>query len=442
MKKCRYFLFSTLLILSLTAFYSCDTASNVEDPDTHYFVKYYGGDGNQYGVDMLTLGDGSFLLLGKYSVSDFEVYVYLVRVDAEGEIIWEKRYGVGDVTSNAKDLERSGDGNFIVLSDETPIAGYTSLKLRKISPDGVMLDSVHFGTKIDQGTSTHDIGRSVTSLNDGGFIVSGTTQLTEQWSSTSPGLDPGDTFNYRFDSNLNLMGNEWSPVIHGFGAIEGSQLDVAVKILPTGSTSGDMFYVFGYTNSNLDNTNPNKRLGLFYFARDAQGGLGTAYYPGNIVNVDDTEINYVQGVPPEMGTGFITVGTSRNNVGVSNIFFARFRSQLSYVPNDASLYITISSQPNTRGVSGAVSLTGELGYLILGNEVRSTTALNIWLAKIDQSGRVLWSTTLGSEAKDDSGAAVAELPDGKIVVLGTMGLADDQFKMALFKMNPRGQLLK
>jgi hypothetical protein len=55
---------------------------------------------------------------------------------------------------------------------------------------------------------------------------------------------------------------------------------------------------------------------------------------------------------------------------------------------------------------------------------------------------VLWSTTLGSEDEDDTAAAVAELPDGKIVILGTMGLTDNQFKMAFIKVNRTGQFLK
>ena len=106
------------------------------------------------------------------------------------------------------------------------------------------------------------------------------------------------------------------------------------------------------------------------------------------------------------------------------------------------MYTTLPLQRNIGGVAAATSIAGPFGYLVLGNEVRSTGATNLWLSKIDQSGAVLWSTTFGSELEDDSGAAVAELPDGKIVVLGTMGLADNQSKMALIKMNPQGELLK
>src|SRR5687767_4118459 len=101
-------------------FSACDTESNTEDPDLNYFVKYYGSDGDQYGVDMALLTDGSMLLLGNYAQSDFDQDIYLVRVDERGDILWESRIG-GDPAANniweAKDIEPTNDGNFIVLAD-------------------------------------------------------------------------------------------------------------------------------------------------------------------------------------------------------------------------------------------------------------------------------------------------------------------------------------
>ena len=115
--------------------------------------------------------------------------------------------------------------------------------------------------------------------------------------------------------------------------------------------------------------------------------------------------------PIELGGGYLVIGTSTDALGVSEIFVARMRPTLTFSSqeNDAPLYRTLSYGRNIRGVSAAPSLTGEFGYLIIGNEVRST-GTNIWLSKINQNGNVLWSTTLGSEAENDYGAAVAQLP--------------------------------
>lgn len=443
MRKCfqysGYYFLAT--IISMLFFSACDTASNIDDPDLDYFVKYYGGDGNQYGVDMVALQDGTFLLLGNYSTSAFNTDVYIVRVSAEGDLLWESR--IGDPNNsldvwNSKDIEPTSDGNFLILTDykkkSSEATSYGDLKLIKISPNGTVLDSVSFGTP------ANDFGRSITPLPDGGFIVSGTTEFTATFNlANEPDPDLGDIFNYRVDANLVLLeSNAWSPREHGYG----SNLDVAVKAVE--SQTG--YYVFGYTNSTLaGDLNPNERLGLFYFGRDALGSLGKVWYPGNIINVNDTEINSVQPVNAAMGGGFLIIGTSINNVGVSEMFVARMRLSLTFqdpLSGDATFYNTIPLGRNIRGVSAATSTIGEQGFLLLGNEVRSTGALNFWLTKIDQSGKVLWSTTFGSEAEDDMAAAVTELPDGKVVMLGTMGLADNQFKMALIKLNRKGQLLK
>ena len=432
-KRGQHFSNSMMWILLSVLMLTCDTASNTEDPDLNYFIKYYGTDGNQYGVDMLSLTDGTFLLLGNHAATATESDVYLIRVNAEGDVIWERTFSSG--ISIARDLEPASDGNFIVLADfQVAFNAPTDIKLLKISPDGALLDSVYFGIDV-----ANDFSRTVTRLNDGGFIVSGTTENTATF--TSPDPDLGDFFNYRFDSNLNqLSENAWSPISPGFGG----KLDVAVKAIEIAADTGFNYYVFGHSNIELTDKNANKKLGLFYFLRDGDGGESSNFYPGNVSPLNDTRIAYVAEVPPQLGQGMIVIGSSQSDVGISEIFLARMRKPLTFqnLQNDAILYTTIPLGKNIRGVSAAGSVIGQSGYLILGNEVRSTGATNMWLTKIDQSGQVLWSTTFGSEGEDDMAAAVTELPDGKVVMLGTMGLADRQFKIAFIKLNRDGQLLK
>ncbi len=428
----------TLYLLTLLACWvsACDTERNTEDPDLNYFVKLYGGDGNQSGVDIEILSDGTFLLLGNWAVNTFESQIFIMRVSSEGEVIWDTRYGAEAERWLAKDMEMTIDGNVIVVADyKKDLSANTDVKVLKFSPDGAVLAEGTFGTMGNEDS------RTVTVLDDGGYIISGTTDSTKTFQLagvTDP--DPFDAFNLRIDQNLTrLSKSDWSPVFVGF-----DNIDVSVKIFQKASNE---FYAFGYTNSTLlgESTNPNERKGLFYYRRDGLGFQTNPYYPGNVVNVNDTEISYVQNVGQTFGGGYMVIGTSVNSLGVSDIFFARLRPTLTFsnpLQSDATFYNTIALGRNIRGVSASTSVSGETGFLILGNEVRSTGATNLWLSKIDQSGQVLWSTTLGAETEDDIGAAVRELPDGKIVILGTMGLADNQFKMALIKMNRRGQFLR
>ncbi len=422
-----------LLIFWLSA---CDTERNTDDPDLNYYVKLYGGDGNQSGVDMEVLSDGTMLLLGNWATSMLESQIYLMRVNAKGEVIWDTRYGQQNERWVAKDMEMASDGNVVVVADyKANLSANTDIKLVKFSLDGAVLGEGTYGTPGNEDS------RSVTAVADGGFIISGVTDSTRTFllaGVTDP--DPADAYNLRVDQNLTrLSTSNWAPVFVGF-----DNIDVAVRIF---EKTSDEYYVFGYTNSTLlgESTNPNERMGLFYFRRDAFGFQTNPYYPGNVVNVNDTDINYVQSVGQTLGGGYLVIGTSVNSLGVSDIFVARLRPTLTFsnpLQGDATFYNTIALGRNVRGVAAAPSVAGETGFLILGNEVRSTGATNLWLSKIDQSGQVLWSTTLGAETEEDMGAAVRELPDGKIAVLGTIGLADNQFKMALIKLNGRGQFLR
>ena len=421
--------FAVLFLLGLTFVFSCDTANNVEDPDLDYFVKFYGGDGDQFATDMLVLNDGSFLLLGSSSVNDLQSSIYVVRVNAEGDVMWEKTFEGG--FSVAKDVEPTVDGNFIILADHMASGvNHFDVQLMKISPTGDLLAST------TKGTPAHEHSHTVTSLVLGDFIVSGTSEFTSTWvNPNDPNPDLGDVFNYRFSPGLDeLPSNGWSPSIHGWG----SNLDVAVKTM---EISNKLFYVFGYTNSSFEGHNPEERLGLFYFSRDSTGGTINASFATS--STDNTQINLVERVPSELGGGFVAIGSSTDEFGFSTPVLARLRESLTFDPkgNDVPLFREIPFGRNISGIRGAPSLIGEYGFLILGNERRSI-GTNFWLSKIDQSGTVIWSASFGSEGEDDSAASLVQLPDGKIVILGTIGMPDSQYKMALIKINPRGQLLK
>ncbi len=420
------------LVCLATLLGSCDTEKNTENPDRNYFVKYYGGDGDQYGVDMHALADGSFILVGNFVVSSEESQLYLLRVTADGDIIWEKRHGDSKHQWLGRDLEPTDDGNFVVVSDFVDFNirqedRRSEIKVIKISPDGAI-----FAEQTYQGTGSL-FSHSITALRDGSFVITGATDATNSDS------DPSDAMNIRIDQNLvRVPDADWVNSTFGY-----ANVDVGVRIFqPTDTT----YYVFGYTNSTLSgDQNPLQRMGLFYVLRDRKGATGPVWYPGNVVTANDTRVNSVEEVPSVYGGGYLVVGTSQTSLGISEIFLARLRPTLTFkapVQGDALFYDVVRLGRNIRGVSGTMSQSGEVGFLLLGDEVRTTGATNLWVSKVNQTGNVLWSRSIGAEAYNDMGAKVLELPDGRVAVLATMGLANSQFKMALIKLNRDGNFLK
>jgi hypothetical protein len=137
--------------------------------------------------------------------------------------------------------------------------------------------------------------------------------------------------------------------------------------------------------------------------------------------------SFVSKVPGEIGGGFFLVGTSTNNSGNQNsLHVSKLRSSLQFnslddEQFDQGLPITIDNLGTTQLQSVAASslIANSQGYLVLANQIRSNGSTNIWISKINLEGDLAWSASFGSEDEDDMGAAVVELADGRILVLGT-----------------------
>ena len=413
--------FISCLFIALIWTGSCDTHRNIEPPDDSHFVKYYGTDENEKGIDLILLTDGSLLLLG--TTDEGTKRIYLVKVDSKGNVIWEKY--LGDDTDVAKDIEPTIDGNFVILADYTSNLDNTDIKIIKVDSDGNKSDSVVYILPKNQ------IARSITPLLDGGFIVTGATEFTEAF--PKPGNianDRSDVFHFRFDAGLDLNHFNWGPQ---YGA---ETFDAGAKIFQHAAND---FFVFGYS----DHDHP-KSLGNMHLLYYLIGGGGVVNNSPNYLGnpLRNTVAAYVMKEPPDFGGGYFIIGTRTSPTG-TDLHVSKLRSPLQFnLSNDVLLDTLVSLGPSLEAVSAAASLTsGPQGYFLLANEMRLTGTHNISLTKIEQSGDVLWTVSLGSEEKDDLAAAVTELSNGRIIVLGTIVIGD-QTKMALFKLNSQGRLMK
>jgi hypothetical protein len=416
-------------IILMTGFFliqSCDTENNVESPDKNFFMKLYGRDGNQSGVDFISLNDGTFLLLGNSELGTSK-RMYLVKTDDRGEVVWEKLLGTGSET--AKDLEPTNDGNFIILSNFQKGADNTDIKLIRVTPDGNKIDSVTYGSV----SNKNDNGQSVTPLLDGGFIVTGSTLHDEADFNPQDPDAYSNIFHFRCNASLVFDNVTWTQYYGNTG-----RYDAATKVF---QESVNDFYVFGYSDKEHGDKTSDK-LNLQYYSISGGGIVNNNESYLGYPYTGDTRAVFVNRVPSDLGGGFLIIGTETDATEVLSMRVAKLRTPLQFNDLDDIQFDKVISTGtrNLEAVSAIPSVISSRGYLLLANEVRTLGTRNIFLTKVDQSPQEQWSVSLGSETDEDRGAAVLELTNGKIMVLGTVGIGDNQSKMALFKLNSVGRL--
>jgi hypothetical protein len=131
------------------------------------WTKKYGGRGDDNLSDILQTDDGGLYLLGGANL-EYEPErhgdIYLILIDSNGEVIWEKTYGPDKF---GQSITYTPDGNLLiageVLSDDT---GF-DLYLMKVDREGNELWSKTISGPMDEWVNT------IEATTDGGYILVG-----------------------------------------------------------------------------------------------------------------------------------------------------------------------------------------------------------------------------------------------------------------------------
>jgi len=408
--------------------FSCDTSSVFDTAQQPFFRKFYGVDGNQEAVDMLVDGDRIFLLAHSVQPSGAQ-RIYFVQLDLNGNVLVEKLLG-GDL-ENAQDIEKTPDGDYVILSNVNKAPGSTThdVKIIRVDAEGNKSDSAVINFWNDQ------FAQSITALSGGDFVVTGRTADASASAEPPAGnyVDVEDYFAVRVNS---LLDEQWRLPI-GAGSMTSG-----IKIYEKNDT---LLYSFGYSDYHINTPSANLEYN-FWFTR-LKGAIPTAgsspFYAG-VPSSNETTVA-VTVLPSEFGAGFVVVGTQSSSSN-QTIYFTRIND--SNNPADDSKFqsgadisretsITFSTS-SLEAVAVTPTLQNSFGYLIVANEFGLDNQRNQFLAKVDLNGGPLWFRSFGWTG-DDTGASVAELSDGKILVAGTVFLSN-QKKVSLMKLNSEGKL--
>jgi hypothetical protein len=138
--------------------------------------KTFGGSDDDFAYSVRQTTDGGYIIAGSTCPSWNICDVYLIKTDAGGNIVWEKTFSRSEV-DEARSVRQTTDGGYIIAG----VTGYVNMiweyiydvYLIKTDANGNIVWEKTFGPG---GYSNG--ARSVQQTTDGGYIVAGSTQTS------------------------------------------------------------------------------------------------------------------------------------------------------------------------------------------------------------------------------------------------------------------------
>ncbi len=355
------------------------TQSDAVAQDGAVWTKTFGGSYADGGTSIRETADGGFIIAGyTYSFGAGNSDVYLVKTDADGNVVWAQTFG-GPGWEYGFEVSLTGDGGYIIAGYTTSFgAGSKDVYLVKTDAEGNEMWSKTFG-----GPAL-DVGMSVLETGDGGYVVAGYTE--------SLGAGESDAYLIKTDAE----GNEvWSHVYGGSGPEMGRSVD---------ETSDGGYVIAGATGSYSDNSD------VYLVKTDLEGNevwSTTVSNPNTHLNYDWSNM-----VREASDGGYIIAGNSDGDRDLMNVYLIKTDSEGNTVWAE-------SFGERFYDYGSAVYETSDGGYIVSGATKSALNGQNdVYVRVVDSEGAEVWTGTFGSEQGSEWGSAVCETSDGDYVIAG------------------------
>lgn len=398
----------------------CDTSNSVDPFFEDYFIKYYGEDGNQEGVDIYVNDDDSMILLGNSSSLTEKSKPFIVKTDPEGNVLWQRQMGERDEEAVDVELITQGthQGKLVVISN-VGTGDDARIRVTIIDQNGHGVDSLVVNSAVWQKAKT------VTIASNDDFLIAGSIapDPTKNSNLPKPADDTADILCLRVSQTLQADPTPW---VWKGGQYFGSG-EKAFEVTLDNTLEYAIFGWSDYPDASV--VYENKFEVLVVEVGGDPAGFGSK---SNGIKGEEQTCSQVIRVPAAQEEGFFMVGTSTSGSN-SNIYITKYSKDLT-APKKLDQKLLYGQK--LEGVAVAAAVQDE-GYFLLANEIQDNNNSNIFLVHIRFDGSEVWNSTFGTDEGDDKAEAVAALKDGRVAVLGTMDL-ETQKKIALIIVTPKG----
>jgi hypothetical protein len=428
----------------------------------HQWDRTFGDTRGDAGLDVLQTGDGGYVVTGY--VDSYEPYpsvLWLIKTDAEGNVLWDRKFGGGG-SEYGQSIIEAHDGGYVIAvpgmglikTDSNGImqrrltsASYSSVKqtsdggyiatgcipaqsadsldvrLTKFYPDFVeqwtrSFDGINYG-------SSEDYGKSVEQTSDGGYIIAAET--------TGFGERGREGWLIKTDSDGEM---EWDRRIGGAGDDYVSQMinlsDNHYIIAGTTESYGEGGDAWLLKVARVQWDKPIYARGWVYSVDQASDGgyilTGCTWQdPYYDVWLAKTDANGTVEWNRSLGGVYYDYGFSVRHTndggyiisGSTNYLPNVFFEELWLIKTDADGEIEWDRNFGQRRGSG-VQQTDDGGYIVCGTK----QYYYVWLIKTDANGVMQWERTFG--AGRERANSVALTTDGGYIIVGESGYAEEQ----------------
>jgi uncharacterized delta-60 repeat protein len=340
------------------------------------FAKTYGGTDWDGATSAQQTSDGGYIVAGSTSSFGAGWYdIFLIKTDANGNIIWAKTYG-GTSPEGTHSVQQTSDGGYIVVGNTWSFGagGYDFFFFKTDANGNIQWAKTYGGTDWEWSSS-------VQQTSDGGYIVAGQTR--------SFGAGYEDIFLIKTDANGNII---WAKTYGG------TDWEKATSVQ---QTSDGGYIVAGWTKSfgagNWD---------IFLIKTNTSGNIIWAKTYGG------TGDDYAYSVQQTSDGGYIVAGYTYSFGAGGYDFFL--------VKTDANGNIQWAKTYGGTNLDSASSVqqTSDGGYIVAGwTNSFGAGSSDAFLIKTDANGNIIWAKTYGGTGWDEANS-VQQTSDGGYIVAG------------------------
>ena len=377
-KMCK----SSFLFLSLFLIFVVTTVHAQE------WAKTYGGGDGDWALSIKQTTDGGYIVAGGtgYYNSGNNLFnlstvgnVGILKLDADGNIQWQKTYGGGD-HDGASSIQQTTDGGYIVAGRTKSFGvGNEDAWVLKLDADG----NIQWQKAYGDNDSVDAL--SIKQTTDGGYIVAGDIL------SFPSGIEVNvDAWVLKLDINGNI---QWQKTYRGIGNAFSIQ-----------QTTDGGYIVAGQTFPSVWADDTDDTTDAWVLKLDADGNIQwQKTYRGDYGDGDGDGARSIQ---QTSDGGYIVAGWWTNDAWV-----------LKLKANGSIVWQKSYGGGDHDGAASSIQQTSDGGYIVAGWTESFGVVHDAWVLKLDINGNIQWQKTYGG-GDHDGASSIQQTTDGGYIVAG------------------------